>query len=143
MKDFKAILDANYTKRIEQIERQMGDVIPSITKIEYLGETVFDFITYDSEMTLSMSHNMLEVLNCILNSKTFEYIKDKTNYINYLNMVNTPFLIDKLEWGTSIRGAWLDDTEQHTIPLLGKEGGVPIEQYELSVFIKDILEWVN
>ena len=41
-----------------------------------------------------------------LDKKSFDYHqKSDEQYINYLTMVNTPFLIDKLEWGTSIRGA--------------------------------------
>ena len=52
---------------------------------------------------------MLEVIDVIINQTQFEYIKDEAKYLNYLTMVNMPFLSNKIEWGTSIRGAWFDE----------------------------------
>lgn len=95
-------------------------------KLQYLGQYVFNFTTYDSEMDELFAKMMIETLTAIQNRTTFDYIKDETQYRNYLLMCNSPFLYDKLDWGGSIRGAWFD--------------------YEYPDFIKSIeviLEWVN
>ena len=47
------------------------------------------------------------------NSKTFEYQEEEEseNYNWFLIMCNMLFFADKLNWGTSIRGAWWDNKE--------------------------------
>ena len=85
------------------------------TKMEYLGSSIFDFNTYDSEIDILFAEKMVEVLKVILNKNTFEYIKDREQYLNYLTMVNMPFLTDKLDWGGSIRGAWFDNWKEYEI----------------------------
>jgi hypothetical protein len=108
------------------------------SKLEYLSEMVFDFTTYDSKVDELFAEKMIEVLECILNSKPFEYQqKSNEQYINYLTMVNMPFLVDKLEWGTSIRGAWFEDNKEYIIPYLELE----LAFRELTEFISDIIEW--
>jgi len=54
-------------------------------------------------------------------------------------MVNTPFLQDKLDWGTSVRGAWLVDDDEHYIELLDIEIGAG----ELTKLIKALIEWYD
>lgn len=66
----------------------------------------------------------------------FEYIKNKEQYLNYLTMVNMPFLTDKLDWGGSIRGAWFDNWKEYEID------GIKINKQELEVFISQLIEWV-
>jgi hypothetical protein len=105
------------------------------TKMEYAGSYVFDFTTYDSEMDILFAKNMIDVLKCILNEETFEYQKEQ--YINYLTMVNMPFLTDKLEWGGSIRGAWFDNWQEYEVD------GIKIEKQELELFIAQLIEWVD
>ncbi len=83
---------------------------------------------------------MLEVLKVILERETFLYIESSNeNYINFITMVNMPFLIDKLNWGTSIRGAWLDSTKEYSIDC----GRIKIEENELHYFMQAILDWVG
>ncbi|HLP03866.1 MAG TPA: hypothetical protein VK152_00415 [Paludibacter sp.] len=82
---------------------------------------------------------MLEVIECILNRTTFEYQAiSKEKYVNYLTMVNMPFLNEILEWGGSIRGAWFDNS---CSPVLFCQ--VTIPEQELTVFFKELLEWTN
>lgn len=76
------------------------------SRLEYLGEYIFDFTTYESEYGELFAKKALEVCAAISEGKTFEYIKEPENRLWYLLMVNMPFFADKLEWGTSIRGAW-------------------------------------
>jgi hypothetical protein len=78
------------------------------SRLEYLGEYIFNFTTYDSEMSELFAAKAVEICAAINCDKTFEYIKDQNNYIWFLLMCNMPFFVDKLEWGVSIRGAWWD-----------------------------------
>ena len=130
MGKFIEILDRNYKEQAE-----MGVELES--KMEYLGNVVFDFTTYDSGIDVLFAKKMIPVLKCILDRKTFEYQKNKEQYINYLTMVNMPFLVDKLEWGTSIRGAWFDDFREYEVDC----GRIKIKKEELTLFIADLIEW--
>jgi len=107
------------------------------TKMEYLGSSIFDFTTYDGEIDILFAEKMVEVLKVILNKNTFEYIENKEQYLNYLTMVNMPFLTDKLEWGGSIRGAWFDNWKEYEID------GIEIKKQELEVFVAQLIEWVG
>ena len=82
---------------------------PEMSRIEYLGEHIFNFTTYDSEMSELFARKAIEVCAAISSGTTFDYIKDPEQYRWFLLMCNMPFFSDKLSWGTSIRGAWWDD----------------------------------
>ena len=69
----------------------------------------------------------------------FEYIEKEEQYTNYLIMINMPFLQDKLEWGSSVRGAWFDDAKSYHIDPLGK---LKVNEGDLSIFIKILLDWI-
>ena len=86
-----------------------------LSKWEYLASEVFDFTTYDREIDELFAQKALEVCTAITRKQTFDYQKDTENYKWYLIMCNMPFFIDKLEWGTSIRGAWWDNYSQDFI----------------------------
>lgn len=107
------------------------------TKMEYLGSSIFDFTTYDSEIDILFAEKMVEVLKVILNKNTFEYIENREQYLNYLTMINMPFLKDKLDWGNSIRGAWFDNWKEYEID------GIEIKKQELEVFIAQLIDWVG
>ena len=132
MGKFIEILEQNYKEQAE-----MGIELDS--KMEYLGNIIFDFTTYDGEIDVLFAEKMIPVLKSILERKTFEYQQDKEQYINYLTMVNMPFLTDKLEWGGSIRGAWFDEFRKYEIDC----GRIEIKEQELNIFIKDLIEWVG
>jgi len=55
-----------------------------------------------------MAKKALEVCEAITNRKTFDYIRSAEGHLWYLIIVNMPFLVDKLDWGSSIRSAWWD-----------------------------------
>lgn len=130
MGKFLKILDENYKEQSE-----MGIELDS--KMEYLGSVIFDFTTYDGEINILFAERMVPVLKCILDRTTFEYQKNKEQYINYLTMVNMPFLTDKLDWGGSIRGAWFDNWKEYEIDC----GRIKIEKQEFTQFITDLIEW--
>lgn len=94
----------NLLKHSYEVER--SDSCPPESPLEYLGEHVFDFTTYDGKMSALFASKAVEVCEAVTNKATFEYIEDADNYRWYLLMCNMPFFASKLEWGTSIRGAW-------------------------------------
>ena len=104
-------------------------------KEEFLSGHIFDFSFYASEPDEYFCKKMIEVLDVILNKKNFEYIKSsEENYYNYLSMCNSRFLYEKLDWGTSIRGAWFsfDSFEINN-------GEIEVKEKELEIFIKDLI----
>ena len=128
---FKGVLSKSY------LDQQ--DMDHPTTKMEYLGNTVFDFTTYDGEIDAMFAEKMIEVLECILDRTTFEYQENRKQYLNYLTMVNMPFLADKLDWGTSIRGAYFNDCREYKIDY----DRIIIKKQELTIFIKDMIEWAK
>jgi hypothetical protein len=142
MGKYKQILDELYKEEIED-----GCVAPC-EKLEYVGGHVFDFTTYDGGLDIIFAKRMLEVIECVVNKTTFDYIqKSQEHYENYILMCNSPFLVGKLEWGTSIRGAWLDEYGHNSEPQprVYKIGitNLKIPKKDIVEFCKDLLEWVN
>lgn len=82
------------------------------TRLEYLGDWIFDFTTYDGGMAELFASKALEVCDAITNKTTFDYIKDERSYEWFLLMCNIPFFSSKIEWGTSIRGCWWDSYKE-------------------------------
>lgn len=76
------------------------------TPLEYLGNYIFDFTTYDGSISELFAKKALEVCKCISDKTTFEYQKNPENYRWFLLMCNMHFFSSKIEWGTSIRGCW-------------------------------------
>lgn len=77
-----------------------------VSRLEYLADHIFDFTTYDGGVSEHFAQKAVEVCAAISDRRTHEYIKDLEQYQWYLLMCNMPFFVDRLEWGTSIRGAW-------------------------------------
>ena len=102
-------MKAEYIKLLtESIEDARSWFEKDLSRLAYLGDFIFDFTTYDSEASEMFARKALEVCVSISENKTFEYQEDAENYKWYLIMVNMPFFEGRLEWGTSIRGAWWD-----------------------------------
>jgi hypothetical protein len=111
-----------------------------ISRLAFLGDYIFNFTTYDDEISEVFAKDMLEVIEVIMGGRNFEYLKNRSNYLKYLTMVNMPFLKDKIEWGTSVRGAWLNDYEQEK-PLGLDCGRVIVRPGELKEFLTQLIEW--
>jgi len=77
-----------------------------MSRLTFLADYIFDFTTYDDQMSEFFARKAIEVCAAITEGSTFEYIKDTDNYRWFLLMVNMPFFAKRLDWGTSIRGAW-------------------------------------
>ena len=103
----------DYLKQLEHSYKLIDDGHGS-SRFEYIGDYVFNFTTYDGDVSELFAIKAIEVCNAISTNTTFDYIgnRNRENYYWYLLMVNMPFFAEKLEWGTSIRGAWW---EQHIV----------------------------
>jgi hypothetical protein len=102
--EYRALLDHSFTT--------MCALDNKMSRLEYLSDYIFDFTTYDSAMGELFAAKALEVCAAINDRKTFDYIKDADNYRWYLVMVNMPFFAGRLDWGTSVRGAWWSHDDQ-------------------------------
>jgi hypothetical protein len=89
---YKDKLDEMYKEALE------SPFCPPTNKLEFLGEHIFDFTTYDGDMSERFAISMLSVISAISAKNTFDYIADEDNYVKYLTMVNMPFLADKITW---------------------------------------------
>lgn len=126
------LLDTMYKFAIET------DCVAPESKLEFVGNHIFDFTTYDSDLDAKFAGRMLEVVEAIANRTTFEYHgQGQEKYENYILMCNMPFLANKIEWGTSIRGAWFD-AAPFSIDL-----NIPSEITDINTFIKALIKWVN
>jgi len=136
---FKEKLDELYKEECET------SGCPPENKFQFLGNSIFDFTTYDGAIDELFAKKMLEVIAAIVNRTTFEYQENEANYINYLTMVNMPFLQGKLEWGTSIRGAWFDEYGHHSekeeerVYQITYDWSIP--KKDINDFMKALLEW--
>lgn len=98
----------NYLNMLEhsfEVEKTGRDCAPE-SRLAYLSESIFNFTTYAPEMDELFAAKAVEVCAAINNRTTFDYIKEPEPYKWFLLMCNMPFFEGKLEWGTSIRGAW-------------------------------------
>lgn len=133
--------EEKYVKMLDSAYNEMREFYGIESKLEYIGDTVFDITTYDSgenSVLEKLTLITLEVIDAISNKKTFEYIKD--NSFKYMLAVNMTFLKDKIEWGTSIRGAWINNLNQKIELDCGR---IIVEENELPAFMKAILKWIN
>lgn len=111
-----------------------------ISVLEYVGGYIFDFTTYDTEICEIMTRDTLDVIQCILAKKTFDYIDvSKDNYLNYIRTINMPFFTGKLKWGASVRGAWFEYSDRWNSESLY----FPIKENEMVEFLTDILEYTD
>ena len=77
------------------------------TVFDVLGD-VFDLTTYDDNVTELFVRSIMDVLGAIIDRKTFEYQQlSRQNYLTYLIVVHHDRIHPMLNWGTSIRGAFL------------------------------------
>lgn len=93
-------------EQYEGISRGVDGSKPE-SRLEFMSTAIFGFQTYESGMDELFASKAVEVCDALTNSKTFDYIGASTeNRTWYLLMCNLPFFADRIEWGSSIRGAW-------------------------------------
>lgn len=111
--DYLKLLEYSYA-----VEKEIRECPPN-TNAEFLANSIFDFTTYDSRMDDLFGRKAVEVCAAINDRKTFDYQRTPEGYLWYLIMCNMPFFAGKLEWGTSIRGAWWGGNETFELSSYG------------------------
>lgn len=143
----------NYLKLLNESFKEAADGRdePTLEKMEFLADDIFGFTTYENVVSSMMAQKALEVCEAISYRKTFDYIASEDGNLWYLVMVNMPFFENKLEWGTSIRGAWWDlrGDKEFTIDSCGMfyEGKQILElkfnESEWAKFIESMIEFAQ
>lgn len=117
---------------------------------DFLASEVFDLTTYDSGIDELFVNSILEVLRVIINRENFTYIQDQNNYIKYLLVCNLLERFDWIEWGTSIRGAWIECDEVNSKIICSHHqcgnGGInkiDIEIYATKENLIALVEWAE
>ena len=83
-----------------------------MSRLVFLADHIFAFTTYDDEMGELFASKALEVCAAISNGSALKYIGEGDNYRWFLLMVNMPFFAGRLDWGTSVRGAFWAAADQ-------------------------------
>lgn len=97
---YLALLEHSYTTERDTSEN------PPESRLVFLADQVFQFTTYDATMSTEFAQHAVDVCQAITQQTTFQYIEDRDRYRWFLLMCNMPFFNGRLDWGTSIRGAW-------------------------------------
>jgi hypothetical protein len=131
MLDYLTLLETGY--------KQPSQDGYSRSRLEFISEYIFDFTTYDSEMSELFSDKALEVCEALTNKTVADYINNSDNYKWYLLLCNIPFFADRIDWGTSVRGAWWQYNSIELSPsALWMDENTPINK---MVFTHE--EWVS
>lgn len=86
------------------------------SKYEWAADRIFDLVTYDGELDEMFVKNIIEVCKILLERKNFEYIEDPDNYIKLIVVCQILNRFNWVEWGTSIRGAWFEESMRYEPP---------------------------
>ena len=88
---------------LERLYQEYGGDENRVGWFSYL----FGFCTYDEKLDEILVKRCLDVCDAVTNGATFEYIaKSDDDRLWYTVVLNFPFFAERVEWGTSIRGAW-------------------------------------
>ena len=131
--EVRKIFEENY-----QFWRNVND--NDYTKHEWAASCIFDLATYDGGLDEFFVNKIFEVCNVLIEKRNFEYIKaSRGNYITYILVVQLLEIKGWIDWGTSIRGAWIEDGG--TMFDSGIENGVvPFTIENLKVLIEFVKE---
>lgn len=138
----------NYLERLEKEYAYDVEANNQESKLDYLSSDIFGFTTYDEEIGAFLARKALEICAAISNGTTFDYIKDAENYKWYIVILNTKFFSDKLDWGTSIRGAWWNLYNDETFKitsgyLAGEHGLIEFNKDQWPEFVKAMIEFAG
>lgn len=85
-----------------------GEPEDTKTYLEIFAD-IFSITTYDSHKNRYFGEKILEVLDAIATGRVRDYQdQSDAHYTDYLMVCNFKYVAPLLDWGTSIRGAWMD-----------------------------------
>lgn len=117
---------------LEKMHVKMDDMDSGGRTRYETAASVLDITTYDSDMDKIMVDMMMPTLLAIGDKTTFELVEGSPEqYKDFIITVNLPICERRLNWGTSIRGAWwcLDNPFDPHDGTLGV-GGTPCDLIE-------------
>lgn len=122
--DWLALLNESYLEANNFTGRvQSGEFTPDMTprmirdgelelewggELEDFMETVLDITTYDGDVAISMTEQILKVAEHILNGTTRELLDRGEEYKMFLWTLQLSCFKNSLNWGTSIRHPWFE-----------------------------------
>lgn len=140
MKSEVASFDAMVSNYLSKLNGSFIHYDGELSKSEFLSSFVFDFVTYEEKFTELFVAKALEVCDAVSQGKTFDYIADEERRQWYLLMVNMPFFVDRLSWGSSIRGAWWEFIQ----PDIGDHGAFGVrDSDQMEAFTKAMLMFIG
>ena len=112
------------------------------SKYEWAASHIFNLATYDSSLDELFVKKILEVCKVILERKNYDYIEDDANYITLIGVCQRLDSFGWIDWGTSIRGAWFDDS--HRSPMLNCTAFEDsVEVYPCEESIRALLDFME
>ena len=99
----------DYLKMLEESYQEYKDGYFNCkppSKLNFIATQVFLIWVYDSAIEEKMGLEFLKVCDVITKRYNFQFLESEENYELYIRTVSYPFFEGKLEWGSSIRGAW-------------------------------------
>lgn len=102
----------NALKRFRDIyEEQLDWYEDKKTKYEWAATDIFELFTYDGDLDERFVKDILEVCTVILEKRNYEYIEEsESNYVKYILVCQLLNRFGWINWGTSIRGAWMEES---------------------------------
>lgn len=139
MSDYAKILLTEYQDELDSGNGGQGR--PETTRLDWLGNFVFDFTTYDDDISELFGAKAVDFCKAVQDRTTFTYIEDPENYRWFLLMANMSFFADRLNWGTSVRGAFWD-FEQRPVFLASHQLTFK-DDVEWKLFVAAIIEFAS
>lgn len=108
------IYKAHYEEECSRSKDKYTSFSYEYTKYEWAATYIFDLYTYDANLDVRFVKDILEVCQVII-ERDFEYQMDDNNYIKYILVCQLLYHFNWINWGTSIRNAWFEDSSRKDI----------------------------
>lgn len=107
-----AILNEDFKTHREFMGPSYENAVVDAIALDYVATELFNYYTYDGDMDVVLVKQTLAVCQALVDGTTYEYLqRGDADRLVYTYTMHMPFLYNRTEWGTSIRGAWLSDCE--------------------------------
>jgi hypothetical protein len=132
------------TDYIDMLTEGHSQIDNGASHLEYISEHIFGFVTYDSAISEELAIRAIDVCKAISDKKTFDYIADTNNYRWFILMCNMPFFFNRLQWGSSIRGAWWDvHAHNDKIAVILETCGLFLDGKQITELTFDEKQWLD
>lgn len=77
-----------------------------LNRLEYISRHIFNFVTYSGDIDVILAQKALYLCDIISNGKGIDHTKTEMEQTWLIIILNTPFFINHIDWGTSIFSSW-------------------------------------